>query len=107
MQEIADVQGLRFTNFSRPSHGRIILGVEYSGIPDALSADVSWEWIREFEQALEEVPYDRSRVRLRQPSAGRISSTKLSFNVIAFQFGNLVHLVHPSELDSITIGLMV
>ena len=46
-----------------------VLGVEYSGIPDgALSADVSWEWIREFEQALEKFLMSRSRVRLRQPS---------------------------------------
>ena len=71
--------------------------------------DVSWEWIREFEQALEEAPNEQEQstvttaIRFQQDFLNQT----LSFNVIAFQFGNLVHLVHPSELDSITIGLMV
>ena len=89
--EIADVQGLRFTNFSKTfSRQDHVLGVEYSGIPDgALSADVSWEWIREFEQALEEVPNEQEQstvttaIRFQQDFLNQT----LSFNVIAFQFG--------------------
>ncbi len=89
--EIADVQGLRFTNFSKTfSRQDHVLGVEYSGIPDAaLSAEVSWEWIREFEQALEEVPNEQEQntvttaIRFQQDFLNQT----LSFNVIAFQFG--------------------
>ncbi|MBT7205303.1 MAG: hypothetical protein HN867_17720 [Deltaproteobacteria bacterium] len=89
--EIADVQGLRFThfskNFSRQDH---VLGAEYSGIPDgALSFEVAWEWIREFEPTLEDAPNEQEQstvttaIRFQQDFLNQT----LSFNVIAFQFG--------------------
>ena len=89
--EIADVQGLRFTNFSKIfSRQDHVLGVEYSGVPDGvLSLEVSWEWIREFEQALEEDPNEQEQstvataIRFQQDFLNQT----LSFNVIAFQFG--------------------
>ena len=61
--EIADVQGLRFTNFSKTfSRQDHLLGAEYSGIPDvALSLEVALEWIREFETTLEEAPNEQEQ----------------------------------------------
>ena len=89
--EIADVQGLRFTNFSKTfSRQDHVFGVEYSGISDgALSFELAWEWIREFETTLEEAPNEQEQstvttaIRFQQDFLNQT----LSFNVIAFQFG--------------------
>ncbi len=89
--EIADVQGLRFTNFSKTfSRQDHVFGVEYSGISDgALSFELAWEWIREFESTLEEAPNEQEQstvttaIRFQQDFLNQT----LSFNVIAFQFG--------------------
>ena len=89
--EIADVQGLRFTNFSKTfSRQDHVFGIEYSGISDgALSFELAWEWIREFETTLEEAPNEQEQstvttaIRFQQD----FLSQTLSFNVIAFQFG--------------------
>ena len=89
--EIADVQGLRFTNFSKTfSRQDHVLGAEYSGVPDgALSVELSWDWIREFEPELEETPNEQEQgtvttaIRFQQDFLNQT----LSFNVIAFQFG--------------------
>ena len=89
--EIADVQGLRFINFSKTfSRQDHLLGAEYSGIPDvALSLEVALEWIREFETTLEEAPNEQEQstvttaIRFQQDFLNQT----LSFNVIAFQFG--------------------
>ncbi len=89
--EIADVQGLRFTNFSKTfSRQDHVLGVEYSWHsrwgPQCGSL---MGWIREFEQALEEVPNEQEQstvttaIRFQQDFLNQT----LSFNVIAFQFG--------------------
>ena len=89
--EIADVQGLRFTNFSKTfSRQDHVFGAEYSGISDgALSFELAWEWIREFETTLEEAPNEQEQstvttaIRFQQDFLNQT----LSFNVIAFQFG--------------------
>ncbi|HCV85485.1 MAG TPA: hypothetical protein DGB85_02695 [Deltaproteobacteria bacterium] len=89
--EIADVQGLRFTNFSKTfSRQDHVFGIEYSGISDgALSFELAWEWIREFETTLEEAPNEQEQstvttaIRFQQDFLNQT----LSFNVIAFQFG--------------------
>ena len=89
--EIADVQGLRFTNFSKTfSRQDHVLGAEYSGIPDgALSFEVAWEWIRAFDPTLEDAPNEQEQstvttaIRFQQD----LLNQTLSFNLIAFQFG--------------------